>query len=121
MIHGVHHEHPGDPRRLVLPPVLSVPFAVLFYVAFRMTLGAGLGAAVMAGFVAGYLAYDMVHFAVHHHRPRSRIGRLFHEHHMRHHFEDEHRGYGVSAPWWDVVFRTSSRRRGGPRRARTRR
>jgi sterol desaturase/sphingolipid hydroxylase (fatty acid hydroxylase superfamily) len=30
---------------------------------------------------------------------------------MRHHFEDERRGYGVSAPWWDVVFGTYSAQR----------
>jgi dihydroceramide fatty acyl 2-hydroxylase len=28
---------------------------------------------------------------------------------MRHHFEDDNRGYGVSAPWWDSVFRTATR------------
>jgi sterol desaturase/sphingolipid hydroxylase (fatty acid hydroxylase superfamily) len=29
---------------------------------------------------------------------------------MRHHFEDDERGFGVSAPWWDVVFGTYSER-----------
>jgi sterol desaturase/sphingolipid hydroxylase (fatty acid hydroxylase superfamily) len=29
---------------------------------------------------------------------------------MRHHFEDDRRGYAVSAPWWDIVFGTASRR-----------
>ena len=78
------------------------------------------GWAVCAGFFAGYLAYDMLHFALHHHRPRSRLGRRLHELHMRHHFEDDERGFGVSAPWWDMVFRTYSSRapRGAsPRRA----
>jgi dihydroceramide fatty acyl 2-hydroxylase len=30
---------------------------------------------------------------------------------MRHHFQDETRGFGISAPYWDEVFRTSARRR----------
>jgi sterol desaturase/sphingolipid hydroxylase (fatty acid hydroxylase superfamily) len=30
MIHGVHHDHPNDPRRLVLPPAFSIPLALLF-------------------------------------------------------------------------------------------
>jgi dihydroceramide fatty acyl 2-hydroxylase len=32
--------------------------------------------------------------------------------HMRHHFEDHERGFGVSAPWWDIVFNTRPRRSG---------
>src|ERR1041384_5370174 len=27
IIHGVHHDHPNDPMRLVMPPLLSVPLA----------------------------------------------------------------------------------------------
>jgi dihydroceramide fatty acyl 2-hydroxylase len=117
MIHGVHHDHPSDRLRLVLPPALSVPLAFLFLGVFLLVLGIPIGLAVCAGFYAGYLAYDMLHFALHHHRPRSRLGRLFHELHMRHHFEDDERGFGVSAPWWDLVFRTySSRAREARRR-----
>ena len=62
-------------------------------------------------FFLGYVIYDTVHFALHHTRPRGRIGRQFRELHMRHHFEDHERGFGVSAPWWDIVFNTRPRRR----------
>ena len=30
MIHGVHHDHPNDPMRLVMPPSASVPLALAF-------------------------------------------------------------------------------------------
>jgi sterol desaturase/sphingolipid hydroxylase (fatty acid hydroxylase superfamily) len=30
---------------------------------------------------------------------------------MRHHFQDDERGYGVSAPFWDYVFGTANRTR----------
>jgi sterol desaturase/sphingolipid hydroxylase (fatty acid hydroxylase superfamily) len=30
---------------------------------------------------------------------------------MRHHFQDDTRGFGVSAPWWDKVFGTAPRPR----------
>jgi dihydroceramide fatty acyl 2-hydroxylase len=110
MIHGVHHDHPNDPRRLVLPPAFSLPLAAAFLGLFVLVLGTPTAWGVCAGFFAGYLLYDMVHFALHHTRPKGRVGRLFHELHMRHHFEDEERGYGVSAPWWDVVFGTYSDR-----------
>ncbi len=64
-----------------------------------------------AGFLAGYLAYDMLHYHVHHHRPKTALGRRLRELHMRHHFQDHERGYGVSAPFWDHVFGTAPSKR----------
>lgn len=110
MVHGVHHDHPNDPRRLVMPPIVSVPLAALFVGIFVLALGTQRAWGVCVGFFAGYLAYDMLHYALHHHRPKTRIGRWLHELHMRHHFEDDERGFGVSVPYWDMVFGTYSAR-----------
>jgi dihydroceramide fatty acyl 2-hydroxylase len=112
IIHGVHHDHPNDPLRLVMPPSVSVPLALLFYALFVVVLGTPVSHVFAAGFLAGYLAYDMLHYHVHHHRPRTRVGKLVRELHMRHHFQDDTRGFGVSAPFWDYVFGTPQRRAG---------
>jgi dihydroceramide fatty acyl 2-hydroxylase len=112
MVHGVHHDHPNDPLRLVMPPAVSVPLAALFLLLFVVILGTPTAWATGAGFLAGYLVYDMLHYALHHHRqPRTALERRLRELHMRHHFEDDSTGYGISAPWWDMVFGTFSRRR----------
>jgi sterol desaturase/sphingolipid hydroxylase (fatty acid hydroxylase superfamily) len=108
LIHGVHHEHPNDPKRLVMPPSASVPLAALFCLLFWALLGHW-WYPVGAGFLGGYLAYDMTHYAVHHHQPKSRVAKRLRELHMRHHFQDSHAGYGVSAPYWDHVFGTASK------------
>ena len=110
MIHGVHHDHPNDPLRLVMPPSASVPLALAFCFVFWLVLGTDAAPAFSAGFLGGYLAYDMVHYHVHHHRPRTRVGRRLRELHMRHHFQDHERGFGVSAPYWDRVFGTRPER-----------
>jgi sterol desaturase/sphingolipid hydroxylase (fatty acid hydroxylase superfamily) len=111
MIHGVHHDHPNDPKRLVMPPSASVPLALVFALIFYVVLGAHWWMPFTAGFLAGYLAYDMIHYHVHHHKPRTRVGRRLRELHMRHHFQDHERGFGVSAPYWDHVFGTPPERR----------
>jgi dihydroceramide fatty acyl 2-hydroxylase len=111
MIHGVHHDHPNDPLRLVMPPSASVPLALLFAALFWLVLGSPWWMPFTAGFLGGYLAYDMIHYHVHHHRPRTWVGRTLRELHMRHHFQDHERGFGVSAPYWDHVFRTPPQRR----------
>jgi sterol desaturase/sphingolipid hydroxylase (fatty acid hydroxylase superfamily) len=110
IIHGVHHDHPNDPLRLVMPPSVSIPLASLFFVAFYAVMATPAAYAFGAGFFAGYLAYDMTHYHVHHHTPRTRLGKVMRELHMRHHFQDDTTGFGVSAPFWDLVFGTASKR-----------
>ena len=116
IIHGVHHDHPNDPLRLVMPPSVSVPLSSLFCLGFWAVLGSPRWYAFAAGFLAGYLLYDMTHYYLHHHKPRTRAGRWLRELHMRHHFQDDTRGFGVSAPFWDRVFGTSQHRRAQPER-----
>jgi dihydroceramide fatty acyl 2-hydroxylase len=107
IIHGVHHDHPNDPMRLVMPPSVSIPLATLFVWAFYAVLGSPAFLPFSAAFLAGYLGYDMLHYHVHHHRPKTALGKRMRELHMRHHFQDHERGYGVSAPFWDHVFGTA--------------
>jgi sterol desaturase/sphingolipid hydroxylase (fatty acid hydroxylase superfamily) len=111
IIHGVHHDHPNDPMRLVMPPSVSIPLALAFYLLFYEVLGGAYAPGFAAGFLGGYLFYDMAHYHVHHHVPGTRAGKKLRELHMRHHFQDDTSGFGVSAPWWDFVFRTPSKRR----------
>lgn len=111
IIHGVHHEHPNDPMRLVMPPAVSVPLAALVFVVLYLIFGERYAPGLGAGFYAGYLVYDMLHYYLHHFTPHGRLGRMLRERHMRHHFQDDTRGFGISAPYWDEVFRTSSRGR----------
>jgi sterol desaturase/sphingolipid hydroxylase (fatty acid hydroxylase superfamily) len=109
IIHGVHHEHPNDPLRLVMPPAVSVPLGALVFGALYLLFGDTYAPSVAAGFYAGYLAYDMIHYYVHHFAPRGPLGRMLRERHMRHHFQDDTRGFGISAPYWDEIFGTSTR------------
>ncbi|HEX2553105.1 MAG TPA: sterol desaturase family protein [Microvirga sp.] len=114
MIHGVHHDHPNDPLRLVMPPLMSLPIMLIAYGVGRLIVEPPATYAALAGFMAGYLAYDMVHYAVHHVSPRSGLGRKLRRLHMLHHFQDHTRSFGVSAPWWDVVFGTAPQKPAGP-------
>ncbi|WP_189382495.1 sterol desaturase family protein [Streptosporangium nondiastaticum] len=109
-LHGHHHDHPDDRRRLVIPLAVTIPVALLLCGFSRLVLGTH-WMAFMAGYAVGYLLYDMIHYHVHHHRPRSRAGRALRRWHMLHHFADDSRRFGVSAPWWDLVFGTAGGRR----------
>jgi sterol desaturase/sphingolipid hydroxylase (fatty acid hydroxylase superfamily) len=113
IIHGVHHDHPNDRLRLVMPPGASIPLAALFFGLFWLVFGVPLAYPLFAGFLVGYLAYDYTHYYLHHFVPKSQLGRRLREQHMRHHFQDHRYGFGVSTPIWDHVFRTLPRSRRG--------
>ncbi len=106
LLHGVHHDFPNDKDRLVMPLLTSVPFAFIFYFLYVGLMGMRAGEPFFAGFVLGYLGYDGTHYAVHHFKLSSRVGKWVRRHHMLHHHNDHEGGFGVSTPIWDVVFRT---------------
>lgn len=106
VIHGVHHDYPNDARRLVMPPVISIPLAFLFYGLFLLIFGS-LTSAVFAGLVFGYICYDMLHYSTHHRAMKRGAWLWLKQYHLRHHFKDDHVGYGISSPLWDYVFRTT--------------
>jgi sterol desaturase/sphingolipid hydroxylase (fatty acid hydroxylase superfamily) len=107
IIHGVHHDFPHDPMRLVMPPSVSIPLAIGFWFLFRAVLGPEWALPAFAGFLLGYLVYDMSHYHMHHHRSKNRLSLALRRYHYRHHFQQSDRGYGVTTPLWDRVFRTS--------------
>ena len=114
MLHGVHHDYPNDASRLVMPPAVSIPLAFIFYGIFLVLFGR-FTPPIFAGLLIGYLFYDTLHYATHHFPMRSGIWLRLKKHHLRHHYQDDHVGFGVSSPLWDYIFRTQE----DPREARS--
>ena len=105
VFHGVHHEHPRDRRRLALPPLMSVLVAGAFVGIFRMLLGP-MGIVLGGGFLMGYATYLLIHYAIHvYPPPRNMLAALW-KHHNLHHYVGDTAGFGVSSPFWDLVYGT---------------
>jgi len=115
LIHGVHHEQPQCKTRLVMPPILSIPLALLHYGLFVLVVGVLLHsplwvAPLFAGFITGYLIYDMVHYATHHLGMKWGFLKFLKRYHLLHHYKTPDDRYGISSPIWDVVFGTRPRK-----------
>ncbi len=108
MMHGVHHDYPNDSLRLVMPPVISIPLALVFYSLFVAVLGPQNAPGFFAGFILGYMIYDSWHYASHHFSMKSPVWLFLKQYHMLHHYQDPHTRFGVSTPIWDYVFGTTA-------------
>lgn len=111
LFHGIHHLQPQCKTRLVMPPAVSVPMAVIFYVLFYVVWNGLLGLGhwvfpLFAGFIAGYICYDMIHYATHHLPMRHGWWKFLKRYHMQHHYKTPEQRFGVSSPLWDKVFGT---------------
>ncbi|MBI3259796.1 MAG: sterol desaturase family protein [Ignavibacteriae bacterium] len=104
--HGIHHDYPRDSTRLVMPLLISVPIAIVTYIFFMVVFGM-YHYAVFSGIVFGYVCYDSIHYAAHHFKMKGRIGNFLKVYHLKHHYSDDHSGYGVSNPLWDYIFGTA--------------
>lgn len=109
IFHGVHHDYPNDRLRLVMPPSVSIPLAVIFFLFYNTLMGAPTVYPFFAGFVTGYLFYDMMHYAMHHLNWKNPLWQRLKQHHMLHHYQHPDKGFGVSNPLWDYVFNTTFR------------
>jgi sterol desaturase/sphingolipid hydroxylase (fatty acid hydroxylase superfamily) len=111
LFHGIHHAQPQCKTRLVMPPVVSIPMALVFYGLVYVVVAVLLNASLwvdplMSGFILGYLTYDLTHYATHHFPMRSGFLKYLKRYHMQHHYKTPDQRFGVSSPLWDRVFGT---------------
>jgi sterol desaturase/sphingolipid hydroxylase (fatty acid hydroxylase superfamily) len=111
LFHGVHHAQPQCKTRLVMPPVVSIPLAAIFFGLFYLLFTVIFKIPhwtypLFSGFIIGYLIYDLTHYATHHFPMRSGYAKYIKRYHMQHHYKTPDKRFGVSSPFWDIVFKT---------------
>jgi sterol desaturase/sphingolipid hydroxylase (fatty acid hydroxylase superfamily) len=103
VIHGNHHDNPGDPLRDLMPLTVSLTVSALFWSTCVLLIGSA-GTWVFLGWIAGYVFYDAIHYACHHHEMRGKLGSALKRHHMRHHHVDDTGNYAITAILWDRIL-----------------
>ncbi len=108
LFHGIHHEYPSDKSRVVLPVVPSLAFAAIFFGLFYLIMGK-YAFVFGAGFLIGYICYMTIHYAVHNFPPPKRFSFWWNFHNI-HHYQQHDRAFGVTNPFWDMLFGTTPER-----------
>ncbi|WP_066435401.1 sterol desaturase family protein [Chryseobacterium sp. CCH4-E10] len=111
IFHGVHHDYPNDAKRLVMPPSVSVPLAFLFYLLYSLFLPDVYLYPFFSGFMLGYLVYDIGHYAMHHFNLKNKLFKKIKKYHMKHHYDEPERGFGVSSALWDNIFKSEFKKK----------
>jgi len=63
LFHGIHHDQPRDPTRLLFPPLAGfIVFMGLYYL-YALVVPKQYIMTFMAAFLVGYLCYDYIHYA----------------------------------------------------------
>ena len=108
-IHGAHHRKPWDVSRLPVPLTHSLLVTAGL---FALTLPFGIaGAFALGAGLFWYVLYELAHRIAHTRGKLPRVLEHWRRYHAQHHFADQESAYGVSTPLWDLVFRTTPKRR----------
>ena len=109
-VHGVHHDYPNDPYRLVMPPTVSLILFFIFLGIWSVVFG-DLVWGFHAGFTLGYVIYDLAHYYFHHAKPKARWLVSLQRHHLKHHFNPQYEelNFSITVPFWDRFFGTTRR------------
>jgi sterol desaturase/sphingolipid hydroxylase (fatty acid hydroxylase superfamily) len=109
-LHALHHRNATDRHYVGAPVILAFPVYLAALAAFRLAGGSLVHALVMgSGLLTGFLLYEFVHFTAHLRSPKTRAMKYLKKHHMLHHFADSRNHFGVTSPFWDLVFGTHKR------------
>ncbi|XP_068170220.1 fatty acid 2-hydroxylase [Antennarius striatus] len=107
LLHGQHHKSPFDGSRLVFPPGLASLVVGSFYVVLGYILPEIVAKSLFVGGLCGYVVYDMIHYYLHYGSPKK--GSYMYNlkaYHVKHHFEHQKAGFGITSTFWDHPFNT---------------
>ncbi|XP_069111790.1 fatty acid 2-hydroxylase-like [Argopecten irradians] len=106
LLHGQHHKTPLDKKRLVFPPVPATILGITLYSIYATVIPHAITMSLAAGTVTGYIIYDLTHYFLHHGRPTLPYFQSLKKYHVKHHFENQQLGFGISSKLWDYPFGT---------------
>lgn len=107
-IHYDHHQYPDDLKLLFLPIWYSLPnFFILSLLFYSITKELDWTLAFDLGLILMLLVYEWKHYVAHRPlKPLSKFGVWIKKTHLLHHYKNENYWFGVSNPFFDIIFGT---------------
>ncbi len=105
-LHAFHHDDPKDASQVCIPIFLSLILWTPPFLAFLLIGGVEQAWLFTSGFAFMLLIYDITHYSTHYMPATNWLLKLLKRQHTLHHFSDHTKRFGVTSPFWDLVFRT---------------
>jgi hypothetical protein len=105
--HHLHHMFPNQEYRIAIPlwhiAKVTIPCFTIEYYLFGLVAASGIN----AGLLVAHIFYDSMHFWFHFGGDfKIKWFQELKEKHMRHHYRDKTKDFGVTTSFWDYVFDT---------------
>jgi sterol desaturase/sphingolipid hydroxylase (fatty acid hydroxylase superfamily) len=105
--HLAHHEDPEATKQHLASLFLSGPIAIGYWLLAWAATGSWAAASCLfIGMADGYLFYQWLHFQCHHGKSRLRVLRYLRRYHLLHHYKTPELRFGVTSPFFDLIFGT---------------
>lgn len=105
IFHLAHHQYPHDKTKYQALLLITLPYSILYYFTLKVVFDT-LSEPIFVGFILGYIIYEYTHFSTHQLKMQNAITKIIKQHHMRHHYFNNKKNFGVTSPLWDFVFNT---------------
>ncbi|HCU24515.1 MAG TPA: hypothetical protein DF383_05815 [Deltaproteobacteria bacterium] len=116
-VSGRHLDHHRDTeiKELILAPALVslIVSGLVFLIFWGLSGNTNIALLLLGGLYLGYVAYEWCHYATHQYALNFPLGRYLKRYHLLHHFKNPNGTFGVTSPFWDIVFRTTYRPKRG--------
>lgn len=104
--HLKHHRHPENTKNLFLPLRLTLPIAILVCLVVSLLFSFPFTTFVLIGLFIGLAYYEFVHYQAHNRMYNVWPLNYLTRRHLKHHYENEDRMFGVTSPLFDWMFKT---------------
>lgn len=103
----MHHVFPQIRDKIAISIHKVIYYMVGFYMVYSLFLEKFDIIVLLLGILTGLTLYDMMHYYFHF-GPEINIGWLNYlkRNHLKHHYRDPNKGFGVSNTLWDSIFQT---------------
>lgn len=103
--HVHHHVFTNQKHRIVLNLATYKTYVTWAFVVLSLLTRASIVFSLLFGWIGGSVVYDLLHYSYHH---GPDLPFAWYEHmkaaHMRHHYRDNSKEFGVTSPLWDHFF-----------------
>lgn len=105
--HLIHHAFPNYPLSIVIQLKTTLPSLAIIFISIYLIINLQIALFFVTGLIFCVIAYDCLHYFFHFGwEPTWPILVKLKKNHLKHHYKNTNKGFGVTSTFWDKIFGT---------------